>query len=208
MKGYSCKEHGLPKLAPADVVLIRHRKNLFRYCLRKFLGADWDHAALVVFPRQEDGSVEHTIIAEAINERLSRTERDTVTLHRLDKYLSHPERYDVGVRRVVTLNDEERFRVVYYMIANVDAPYWGWNKPMVVIALFSNRVRRWLLGRQRFSCSSLIQKAFYDAVSRNDRKKIVFKQDTVTPLILQELTSPGDLARTERMEWILDPNMV
>jgi Permuted papain-like amidase enzyme, YaeF/YiiX, C92 family len=140
MKGYSCNENGFPQLAPADVILIRHKGSVFRYFLRKFVDAEWDHTAIVVFPRNEDGTVEHTIIAEAINERLSRTERDTVTLHRLDKYLSRPDRYEIGVRRVPALSDEERSRVVYYMIANVDAPYWGWNKLMVVCSLFSRRV--------------------------------------------------------------------
>jgi len=150
--------------------------------------------------------VRHTIIVESIrSDSFHLPKHSAVSLHRLDKYLSRPDRYVVGIKHVPGISEEVRRRIVLYMLMNLDAPYWQWDEIGITVASFSKTLSKRVLRYQRFSCSGLIQKAFYDAVSHKDRPSVIFKKDTHSPVDLQELINPGDFAKSEKCEWIYNP---
>lgn len=203
MKRHDERHPDFPRLHAADIVLIRHKRSLFRYFLRKAMRSRWDHVALILFPRDEAAGVEHAIIVESIRSDSFRVNGGSaVSLHRLDKYLDKPKRYAVGIKHVPDINEDVRQRILLYMLMNVDAPYWPWNELRITLSSFSRTLSRFVLKRQRFSCSGLIQKAFYDAVSYDARSSVVFKEDVYSPIELQELTTPEDFASSKKCDWI------
>ncbi len=197
------KLHGnLPALKPVDIVLIRNKKSFFRKYLRKITDSYWDHSALILYPRGSYALC-FSVIVESIRPGFfSFLSSRGVVLHRLDKYLNHPKDYDVGIKRVASLTDEEQKRVRTFMLMNVDAPYWPWHYVQVMLGSFFPFIRKHILNRQRFSCSSLIQKAFYDAMDQDSKTKVVFKEGVWSPIELQELTNPGDIGKSKNCEWI------
>lgn len=194
----------LPKLERGDIVLIRHKRSVYRYFLRRLLGGSyWDHAALLIYPAEfRRGRFSH-VIAESIRTGLSSVVAHSgVKIHKLEFYLSHPEKYDVGVKRVRDLTPEQKIRATHLMLMNVDAPYWPWGGLTVVVAAYWPRFRVHVLAHERFSCSSIIQKAFYDSVNWDEKQKILFKEGVWSPMEHQELTTVADIARTHKTEWI------
>lgn len=198
------KEHGrLPDLRIGDIVMIRHKKNWFRYFLRRTLESYWDHTAMVIYPADAEKRIEEPIIVESIrSDFVTFISKRGVAIHRLGKYLAHPNKYEIGIKRVRDLTDDELSRVRSFMLMNVDAPYWYWRHAAIILAAFSPTYRKKLLRRQRFSCSGLIQKAYYDAVDWNEKYRVVFKSGPWSPLELQELTSPADIARHRGSDWV------
>ncbi|MBU0531285.1 MAG: hypothetical protein ABIG32_03510 [Candidatus Uhrbacteria bacterium] len=197
------KLHGqLPPLKPADIVLIRNKHSFFRKFLRRITNSYWDHTALIIYPRGSY-AICFSVIVESIRPGLfSFLSSRGVVLHRLDKYLDNPKKFDVGIKRVPDLTDEERKQVRTFMLTNVDAPYWPWHYIQIMLGSYLPFIRKRILNRQRFSCSSLIQKAFYDAMDQDHKKKVVFKEGVWSPIELQELTNPGDIGKSKNCEWI------
>lgn len=195
--------HGpLPELRIADIVLVRHKKIFTRGLLRHVTESYWDHVALVLFARNPAKGYASDIIIEAIQYGINSSYRRGVEIHRLDKYLNDPERYDVGIKRVAWLNEEMQNRVRAYMLMNVDSPYYPLNTSKFLLAMLSKSFRHYLNGRQRYSCSGLVQKAFYEAVDWVDRSNVMFKGAGYTPIELQETTSPGDIGKSTACDWI------
>ncbi len=193
----------LPKLLAGDIVFIRHKKSFFRRYLRAVTESYWDHATMILYPRSDREDRPFSIVVESIKHGFkSALLSRGVSLHRLDKYLHDPEAYDVGIKRVPDLTDDDRRRVQLFMLMNVDAPYWPWQPLDVMFAAYSKRIRDGVLHRQRFSCSSLIQKAYYDAMPWDRKPRVIFKEGTWSPIELQELTNPGDIARSRNSDWI------
>lgn len=192
----------LPLLKPADIILIRNKRGFFRKFLRRITNSYWDHTALILYPRGSY-AICFSVIVESIRPGVfSFLSSRGVVLHRLDKYLENADKYDIGIKRVPGLDDEERKRVRTYMLTNVDAPYWPWRYIQVMLGCYIPFIRRYILNRQRFSCSSLIQKAFYDAMDQDSKNKVVFKEGVWSPIELQELTNPGDIGKSKNCEWI------
>lgn len=196
--------HGkLPKLLASDIVFVRHKRGVFRAILRRITGSYWDHTALVLYPKNETKDRHFTVLVESIRPGIAALVGSRgVALHRLDKYLWDTRRYDVGVKRVPGLTKTERDRVRLFMLMNVDAPYWPWQYLQVTAAFFSKRIRRYVLSKQRFSCSSLIQKAFYDAMDWRKKPHVVFRKVVWSPIELMELTTPADIAHSDHAAWI------
>ena len=197
------KIHGaIPLLLATDIVLVHHKKNFRRLLLRQITESYWDHSALVVFAKNPIMGYTHDIIEESIQLGLRNAMRRGVEIHRLDKYLSRPDLYDVGIKHVHTMNPMIRHRVRSFMLMNVDTPYYRIPIADFFFAWLSKRIRKYILVRQRFSCSGLIQKAFYDASDWNNRAKLIFRQSGGTPIELQELTTPADIAKSINCQWI------
>lgn len=198
------RSHGqLPKLLTSDIIFIRHKRNIFRGLLRRVLGSYWDHTAMVLYPKNVTKGRRFTVVVESMWPAFgSLFGARGVALHKLDKYLMDPGRYDIGIKRVTDLTHQERLRVRLFMLMNVDAPYWRWRYLDIFVAAFSTRFRAYVLSRQRFACSSLIQKAFYDAMDWQRKPDVVFKIGVWSPIELLELTTPADLATSEKSAWI------
>ena len=195
--------HGrLPQLQVADIALIHHKKDFTRFLLRKITESYWDHTAMIVYTKNPEKGFTHDIIEESIQFGFRNSLRRGVELHRLDKYLSRPDLYDVGIKRCDALDDATRERARSFMIMNVDAPYYRLPTADFFFAWFSKRIRAYVLARQRFSCSGLIQKAYYEASDWKTRAHLVFRQWGGTPIELQELTTPADIAKSENCRWV------
>lgn len=193
----------LPALKAGDIVMIRHKKGeLLRYFLREITHSYWDHTALVIFPKNEENGYSADIIVESIQHGLMTSLRPGVAIHRLEKYLLEPELYDVGIKRVSWLDAGMQDRIRSFVLMNLDSPYYPLSTIKLGYAFFSKRYRRILLHRQRFSCSGLIQKAFYEAADWSNRTKIVFRNVGYTPIQLQDITSPADISQSTACDWI------
>lgn len=198
----------LPALKAADIVLVRIKGSLLRSLIRSVTKSYWDHVTMIVYPQGEH-KLEHSIIIENIKPPHSLLFflldyfLEGTEVHRLEKYLNNPKKYDVGIKRVGWLSEEHRGRISSFLITTVDTPYWRlpfWN---FLLAWIWPRYRRWFLRRQRWSCSALVQRAYYESVDNwRDRLKVVFKDGDLSPIEMQDLISPAEIASSANAQWI------
>jgi hypothetical protein len=196
----------LPPLRLADIVLVRHKHGLMRRFLRRITRSYWDHAALVIFSRNPKKGYAADIIIEAIQHGMMTSLKRGFEIHRLEKYLDDPNKYDVGIKRFDWLSEEMRNRVRAFVLMNVDTPYYPQSTTKFFLASISSRYRRLLLRRQRFSCSGMVQKAFYEAADWEDRSKVIFRNVGYTPIQLQDITTPADIAQSKACVWVWNPH--
>ena len=189
------KKEKIPVLQEADLVFVRIKKNWLRELLRKVTGSYWDHVALVLFPVNVGKANCFNLIIEAVDP-------SGIEIHKLDKYLKDSDKYEIGIKRVPGLTMETRQRILSFMLMNVDAPYYKFGFFKLVFALLSEAYSRKYLGRQRYSCSSFVQKAFYEAATWEQRSKFVFREDFLSPIELQGIITPGDIAVSDKSVWI------
>lgn len=192
----------LPELKIGDIVLVRHKRILLRKFLRKITDSYWDHSALVIFARNPNKGYLSNIIVEAIQHRAVDMWRRGTEVHKLDKYLGDPDRFDVGIKRFTGIDDEMRSRVRAFALMNVDAPYYRLPFLDFLFAALSKRVAAYVLRRQRFTCSSLIQKAYWNAADWGARHAFAFRDLGDSPIELQELVTPSDIAKSDVCDWI------
>lgn len=192
----------LPQLQVADILLVRHKRVLLRYFLRKATGSYWDHSAMVIFARNPVKGYASNVIAEAVQHGTWAWGRRGVELHKLEQYIERPDLYDVGVKRFIGIDEEMRDRVRSFMLMNVDAPYYRLPLADFFFAAVFKWVRKRVLKQQRFSCSGLVQKAFYNASDWNRRQDFAFRELGDSPIELQELVTPGDIALSDKCAWI------
>lgn len=193
----------LPELRTGDIVLVRHKRGgLARRLLRRLTRSYWDHSVLVIFTRNSKQGYSSDIIIESIQHSLLKSVHHGSQIHRLEKYLIEPDIYDIGIKRFTWLPKEVRRRVRAFVLVNVDTPYYPLNSFKFALGLLSEGMRKWILARQRFSCSGFIQKAFYEAVDWKDRSRVIFRNYGFTPIQLQDITSPADIADSEQCEWM------
>jgi hypothetical protein len=185
----------LPKLQAADIVFVHTKKSLLRFLIRKVTKSYWDHVALVLFPRDIQKGRYYNQVIEAVDP-------GGVEIHKLDKYLKNPEKYDIGIKRLSTIGVETRKRITAFMLMNVDAPYYKLSFFRFVLASISRTFSENLLGRQRFCCSGFVQRAFYEAANWDEREKLIFRTEYLSPMELQDITTPGDIARSPKGDWI------
>lgn len=197
------RTHGpLPQLMIGDIIFVRHKKSLIRSFLRKVTDSYWDHTALVIFSRNPEKGYSSNIIAEAIQYHAIDAWQRGVEVHKMDRYLNEPDLYDVGVKRCMNIDDEIRDHVRAFTLMNVDAPYYRLPFADLAFASVSKWIRKFVLKRQRFTCSGLIQKAYWNAAPWERRHGFAFRDFGDSPIELQELVSPGDIARSDVCEWI------
>jgi hypothetical protein len=192
----------LPNLKIADIILVRHKKGFMRRMLRRVTGSYWDHAALIIFPFDLSKGYSNNIFIESIQYGINSSFKRGVEIHRLERYLNNPQKYDMGIKRISWLDEKIQKRVRSYMLMNIDTPYYPLATSKYLLALCCKTYKKNLMRRQRYSCSGLVQKAFYEAVDWKDRAKIVFKGPGYTPIEIQETTSPADIANSDSCEWI------
>lgn len=184
------------------------KKNFLRYLIRKVTKSYWDHVALVLFSKDVAKGQYYNQIIEAVAPR-------GIEVHKLDKYLKDPEKYEIGIKRVPDLDPETRKRILSFMLMNVDIPYdylrlLGFLLKFVELKLKggNKHVKDFLINKDTFVCSSFIQKAFYNAVAKEQKQAVVFKDGIDKrdlPLALEEVTA-ADIARSKNCEWIYNPH--
>ena len=185
----------IPPLQQADIVLIHIKKNLLRYLIRKVTNSYWDHTALILFTKDEKKERFCNLIMEAVWPK-------GIEIHKLDKYLIQPEKYDIGIKRVPDLTEANRKNVIDFALMNVDALYYRLSLIKFGLAFISKRFKKRFLRRQRYSCTGFVQKAFYEAASIDQRDKFVFRTDFLSPIEMQEITTPADIAHSKNSKWI------
>ena len=190
-----CKLGRLPELKGADLVFVRIKKSWLRKLLQKVTNSYWDHVALVLYPVNKEKGNYLNLIIEAVDP-------SGIEIHKLDKYLKDPEKYEIGIKRVPGLSSETRQRILSFMLMNIDAPYYKFGFFKLLFALISDEYSRKYLGRQRYSCSSFVQKAFYEASTWGQREKFIFREDFLSPIELQGIITPGDIASSDKSNWI------
>lgn len=191
------KNENIPILQEGDIVLLHTKKNFFRHLIRKVTNSYWDHSTMVIFPKDKKRGNFYNLIIEAVAPR-------GIEIHKLDKYLADPDTYEIGIKRIPNLNQETRDRVISFMLMNVDAPYYKLKFSKFLFASISKKYTEKLLGHQRYSCSGLVQKAFYEAANWDQRQDLIFREDFLSPIELQEITTPGDIARSKKAKWIFN----
>lgn len=185
----------LPDLMEADLVFIHNKKGILRKMLRRVTKSYWDHIALVLFPKNKEKGYFYDLIIEAVDP-------SGIEIHKLNKYLNYPEKYEIGIKRVPNITEKTRQRILAYMLMNVDAPYYKLSFIKFLFASLSRDYSEEFLGRQRYSCSGFVQKAFYEAAGWEEREHFIFREDFLSPMELQEITTPGDIAKSDKSEWI------
>lgn len=185
----------LPRLEEADLIFVRNKKSLLRYFLRRSTKSYWDHIALVLFVKDIKKDHFHDLIIEAVDP-------SGIEIHKLDKYLCDPEKYEIGIKRVPNLSPDIKKRVMSYMLLNVDTPYYKFSFIKFALANLFSWYGEVLLARQRYSCSGFVQKAFYEAAGWEERDNFIFREDFLSPIELQEITTPADIARSDKSKWI------
>lgn len=200
----------LPALKAADIVLIHINGSPLRSLIRAVTKSYWDHVTMVVYPKGEN-KLEHSIIVENIKPPhsfiffLLDYFLEGTEVHRLNKYLNNPKKYDVGIKRVPWLTEEHRRRVSSFLITTIDTPYWRLSFLNFFLAWIWPRYRRWFLRKQRWSCSALVQRAYYESVANwQDRLKVVFKEGDLSPIEIQDIISPAEIANSAKAEWIFN----
>ena len=188
--------HGvLPKLMEADIVLVHHKHGFSRFLLRVITNSYWDHVALVLFPKDKEKGQFYNQIIEA-------SYPGGIEIHKLEKYLKDPTKYDIAIKRVPDLNIDTRRRIVAFMLMNVDAPYYKVSLFWFILAALSKKFSLKFMTQQRFCSSGFVQKSFYEAANWDEREKLIFRKDYLSPLELEDLTTPADIANSTNTVWV------
>lgn len=195
-------------LQVADIVLTRtKRANWLIRGIRKVSRSHWNHNALVFQVVRQEGIEPEILLVEALDHGIE--------IHRLRKYLDDKE-YDIGIKRVTGLTDEERERILAYFLEMIDTPYdftrlFGYLMNRITLRLAGGKVRDMIAQRiinvDNFVCSSFSQRAFYLGVAPNKREQMMFRKDAGTNFLFKmEFISPGDIARSDVAEWLYNPH--
>ncbi len=203
------KIHGpLPTLKAGDIVMVHIKKSLLRKLIRAVTKSYWDHVIMIVYAAGEN-KLKHSIIIENIKPPhsfiffLLDYFLEGTEVHRLEKYLNNPKKYDVGVKRVPWLSEEHRHRVSSFLVTTIDTPYWRLSFLAFFVAWIWPQYRKWFLRKQRWSCSALVQRAYYEAMDNwEERLKVIFKEGDLSPIEIQDLISPAEIAKSSNSEWI------
>lgn len=200
-------EEALPNLLVGDIILMRYRRGLVYRAIREASQSYWNHAALV-FDRQAVGLARQTLIIEALPRGIE--------IHRLEAYAADPEAFDLGIKRMKGLTDEERERFRGFFLDAVDTPY---DMTRLLAYLLRSAIAK-LAGAKRteyitrrvinvdnFVCTSFAQRAFWLAAAPNKRDRMLFREGDDRNFLYQlEYITPGDVARSGNTEWLYNPH--
>jgi len=184
------------QLDVADILLIRDnsKANLFARGIRRITKSYWNHTAFVFTNAKKYPLFSNVIIVEAL--------AGGIELHKIQRYTSRPDKYDLGVKRMPGLNIADRRMVRGYMMQNVGVPY---NYPQILkilISFISGDYKEYFLKNNAFICSGFIQRAFYEAFNKD--KQVLFKnisgKNSAETLI--NYTTPKDVAVSDVTEWV------
>ncbi len=190
------------KLQVADIILARERRVISNFI---FKGTDsyWSHVLIVFSVPTKSASFKSILVVSA--------EEHGIEMHRIQKFSSKLDNvYDLGVKRVPHLSKETRERVLSFMLNNVDIPY-DYGRLLAFFLSYLKRIfkrekrnehlRKSLVNRGAFICSSFIQKAFFEAMPDSKKGSVLFKEGKDATCYLEEVT-PADIAASKNCKWI------
>lgn len=205
---YTDRAEAIRNLRVADIIMTRtkHANWLLRG-VRKMSHSYWNHSALVFEVVRQEGVEPEVLIVEALDKGIE--------IHRLHTYLNEKD-FDIGIKRIPHITDEERERILAYFLEKIDTPYdftrlFGYMLNRIVMKLAGVKVRDMIAQRiiniDNFVCSSFTQRAFYLGVAPQKRDQVMFKENAGTNFLYQmEFISPGDIARSKNAEWLYNPH--
>lgn len=199
----------LAEVKIGDIVLMRHEVGRIESAIREATHSYWDHTALVFRVLEDSHGHRVILIIEALPHGIS--------VHRLQKYLREPDQYDIGIKRMPILSDENRERFMGFFLDVLDTPYdftriAAYFSRKFVHFLGGNRAEDFVTKRvinvDQFICTSFAQRAYYLAVPPNMRDKTIFREnsDDLNFLTRMEYISPGEVARSANTEWLYNPH--
>ncbi len=167
----------------------------------------WNHSALVFQVVHQKDADPEVLIVEALDHGIE--------IHRLHNYLDTKE-FDVGIKRLPNLTEQERERILGYFLEKIDTPYdftrlFGYMLNRIALKIAGVKVRdmiaQKIINVDNFVCSSFTQRAFYLGVSPNKRDRVLFKETEDTNFLYQmEFISPGDIAKSPAAERLYNPH--
>ncbi|MEK7680716.1 MAG: hypothetical protein AAB348_01550 [Patescibacteria group bacterium] len=193
-----------PKLQVADLILVKE-KSLLSKTIRSVTKSYWSHIVIVLSVPQKDTIFSNVLVVGA--------EPHGIEVHRIQKYTRDFEFYDLGVKRVPGLSEEIKEKVLSYILNNVDIPYDYARLLGFLFRYFGHKIflkgnkhlMNSLINKDAFICSSFIQRAFYETMSKEKRDAIIFGNNRESKFYLEEIT-PADVARSKNSKWIFNPH--
>lgn len=186
----------LGNLQSGDILLVHTKRSLLSAIIRKLTKSYWNHSALVLTNFSHLQEYKTTIVIEA--------QDDGVIAHRIGAFLD-PKKFDIAIKRVPFLNAVEQDMVKHYLLAHIDVPYDTTRLVNVLLGLFFGRTYAQLTNTRQVICTSLIQKAFYEAVPAERKHEVIFVNNFKSEDDL-EVASPADIARSDKAVWIYNPH--
>jgi hypothetical protein len=203
-------ERALARLKVGDIILVHSIGPIGKW-IRRATKSYWSHVALV-FDVPVDGGLghDHTII-EA-------DDGEGVQIHRLSTYLNEPGKYELGIKRMKNMNDEERDRFRGFFLDVVDTPYdtarlGAFFLLVAVNKLFKRDFTGYFARRKinpsRFICTTFAQRAYYLAAPPERRSEVLFRghEPEVGLLEQMEFIAPRDVATSPATEWLYNPHV-
>lgn len=193
------------KLQLADIILVRTKKSVIASVIRKVTGSYWDHVALVFMVPNKKLSFYNYLVIEA--------NRKGLEVHRIQEYTENFRKYDIGVKRILGMDDATKKKVLSFMLNQVDKPY---DIPRILgflLRSFDVNVlkdfSRLFVDKQDFICSTFIQEAFLKALPQGQQDKAMFveinnckhnKNSDKDDLL--NYVSPADVANSDNAKWL------
>ncbi len=206
---YKTMRAALSNLKIGDIILVHTKGYWISKLIRHTTSSYWSHVALVfeVIPNNTD--YPDILLIEALNRGIE--------IHRIEHYLKKPKKYQIGIKRVPVLTDEERDRFRGFFLEAVDTPYdfsrlFSYFTKKIVDHFFGPEIVNWVtkhvIDIDQFVCTTFAQRAFYLAVSKEKRDLVLMrKKDKQLNFLFQmEEISPKDYAESENSVWLYNPH--
>jgi len=194
------------KLQVGDIILVKETK-IYSKIIRKVTKSHWSHAVLVFFIPTKKMPFKNILVVGA--------ETHGIEIHRIQKFTQKfKENYDLGVKRIPDLSNETKERALSFMFNNVDIPYDYIRLLAFLLSYITNKLKgkkddkhlkKYLVNKDAFICSSFIQKAFFEAMPKDKKKSTLFTNKKDTEFFMEE-TTPADIARSKNSKWIYNPH--
>jgi len=206
---YKSVRQALPHLKVGDIVLVHSQGFLISKLIRRLTKSYWSHVALVFEVVPNNSDYPDVLLIEALDQGIE--------IHRIEHYLRKPKNYDLGIKRIPILNDAEREKFRGYFLDAVDTPYdytrlFSYLFKNMILRLFGQEILNWFTKRMidvdQFVCTTFAQRAFYLAVSKEKREKVLMrpKEDRLNFLLQMEEITPKDYAVSPNAEWLCNPH--
>ncbi len=196
-----------------DLILVHTKKDPISSLIRLTTESYWTHVALVF-------DVPHTIAKGVSLDEVLIVETapgEPLAVHRLQHYLTQPDKYDLGFKRMPGMSDEERERFRGFFLEVLDTPYDLFR----VFLMFAQMVYTWIakvnvsfraagqmITTRRYICTTFAQRAYYLAVAPHKRHLVLFRghEHDIGFLEQMEKITPATIASSPNTVWLHNPH--